>query len=535
MTAHRQVYLRADVQVEPLIDQWYAWVHLIPPVTAAFNVVERHLKTMASYVAAPTLHAAAVANPAMRGGPFLDLDGARVDDLRALLERTRTLARAQTDFVEAIRALDRSLQQQAVGQSLEPLYAELPAPLRGRVELVYDRHHRPDFRVYEPLLYRSDLYDPRRQRVVLSTSTGDLDRAFVFATPRLADPRALELALPFASSVYDELFAARRLPCSLVDLQDRLELDGDEARTKLAGMVTTEAPAPRPPWRGPGVRVRYFGHACLLIETPTTAILVDPVISSRRDADLRRYCYDDLPETIDVVLITHGHHDHILLETLLQLRHKIERIIVPDSCAGMLQDPSLALMLEQLGFSDVRAVSPFTSIALDDGEIIALPFQGEHHDLLVAAKSTYLIRHRDESIMVAADSANLDPELSRMVRKLVGPVTMLFVGMECDGAPLAWVYGPMLSRRLAREHDHSRRGRGCNYAEALELVRCFDVEQVYVYAMGEEPWVRYLLDVVYTPESEPIRQSNALIETCRANGRWAERLFARREIGADNV
>ncbi|MCA9691586.1 MAG: hypothetical protein KC636_18420 [Myxococcales bacterium] len=84
MTGER-VYLRADVQAEPLIDRWYAWVHLITPATAAFNVVERHLKTMASYVAAPALHAAAVANPAMRGGPFIDLDGARVDELRALL------------------------------------------------------------------------------------------------------------------------------------------------------------------------------------------------------------------------------------------------------------------------------------------------------------------------------------------------------------------------------------------------------------------------------------------------------------------
>src|ERR1700682_6840519 len=29
------LYLKRDVQVEPLIDQWYAWSYLIPPQTAA--------------------------------------------------------------------------------------------------------------------------------------------------------------------------------------------------------------------------------------------------------------------------------------------------------------------------------------------------------------------------------------------------------------------------------------------------------------------------------------------------------------------
>src|SRR4051812_22054889 len=66
------LYLRQNVQVEPLFDQWYAWAHLIAPATAARNVTDRHMKIMDSYISAPQVHAAAVKNPKMLGGPFID-------------------------------------------------------------------------------------------------------------------------------------------------------------------------------------------------------------------------------------------------------------------------------------------------------------------------------------------------------------------------------------------------------------------------------------------------------------------------------
>jgi hypothetical protein len=58
-------YLKQNVQVEPLIDQWYAWSHLIPPATLARNITERHLKIMDSYITSPQIHANAVKNPKM--------------------------------------------------------------------------------------------------------------------------------------------------------------------------------------------------------------------------------------------------------------------------------------------------------------------------------------------------------------------------------------------------------------------------------------------------------------------------------------
>ena len=69
------LYLRRNVQVEPLVDHWYAWPYLIPPATAARNLSERHLKIMDSYIAAPEIHESAVSNPMMLGGPFVDYQG----------------------------------------------------------------------------------------------------------------------------------------------------------------------------------------------------------------------------------------------------------------------------------------------------------------------------------------------------------------------------------------------------------------------------------------------------------------------------
>src|SRR5579871_1968783 len=101
------VYLRRNIQVEPLVDGWYAWTHLIPPATAARNMTERHLRLMQSYVSAPQIHANAVRNPRMRGGPFIDYDGKRVDEIDALIKKTKAKRAHLTALSKAIEDLDK--------------------------------------------------------------------------------------------------------------------------------------------------------------------------------------------------------------------------------------------------------------------------------------------------------------------------------------------------------------------------------------------------------------------------------------------
>ena len=68
-------YLKDKIKAEPLIWQWYAWPYLIPPMTAACNIVDRHLKIMQSYVQNPHVHSQAAKDPKLLGGPFIDLNG----------------------------------------------------------------------------------------------------------------------------------------------------------------------------------------------------------------------------------------------------------------------------------------------------------------------------------------------------------------------------------------------------------------------------------------------------------------------------
>ena len=51
--------------------------------------------------------------------------------------------------------------------------------------------------------------------------------------------------------------------------------------------------------------------------------------------------------------------------------------------------------------------------------------------------------------------------------------------------------------------------------------------------MGQEPWLNYVMSIKYAADSNPIVQSNQLIETCHERGMLAERLFGEHEMQLD--
>jgi L-ascorbate metabolism protein UlaG (beta-lactamase superfamily) len=516
--------------MEPLVDHWYAWPHLVSPITAALNIARRHLPILESYIADPETHAAAIEDPAMLGGPFVDYEGRRLEEIALLLDETRRRCGAQLELARDVASLEAKVQAYGDGRSLEPLYSEVPESLSGMVELVYDTNHHPAVRYLEPLLYRSALYDESLQGLVFDRDEKD-DRKFVLSTPRLEDVGAVFSDVPFRSVEIDRLFSMRTHP---VELDNVLGMFRSPAKGNTDSLIdhlfTTESP--RQPHRhiGPEVRVRYFGHACVLLETGATSVLVDPVVSYDYPAALPRFTCLDLPERIDYVLLTHNHQDHVMLETLLQLRHRIGTILVPSSSVGSLQDPSLALMLRTIGFRDVRSMDMLDELPIEGGRLVALPFLGEHSDLRIDGKTGWLVELGCQRIVFATDSRNLSPELYRRLALLIAPVDLLFIGMECDGAPLSWLYGPLLCRSIARSHDIGRTLSGCDAAMADDIVRKLGARRVFVYAMGQEPWLRHVMCIRYTPDSIPIVESDQLLKACRARGIPADRLFASCEM-----
>ncbi len=521
-------YLKQNVQAEPLFNQWYAWSHLIAPHTAAMNIANLHLKIMKSYVAAPQIHANAVKNPAMIGGPFIDYQGGRIDEIQALIDKTTNEQAGMIAFAESVKALDDLLRHEGKGFSLEPLYDNVPKNLKGYVELVYDLNNNSSIRFLEGLLYKSEYYNPHSQSLLLSIIDQD-DRAFILSTPRLEDEGFLELKLPFAHPGINELFKMKQVPQTFGFIKEALDLDDDQAKI-FQRFLTEEKPPDRPRYTGSGVRVRYFGHACVLLETKDVSILIDPALSYYYENGIERYTYLDLPDTIDYVLVTHSHQDHIMFESLLQIRHKVKCVIAPRSRGGCLEDPSLNLIFQTIGFDNVKELSEMECLKKDGVEITGVPFLGEHADLNVASKIAYHIRTKDTTFLFAADSNNLEPMVYEHVAKVLGDIDVIFIGMECDGAPMSWLYGPLLTQSLNRKMDQTRRFSGSNYERGIRIIDEFNCRDVYVYAMGQEPWLTYALSIKYTEQSSPIIESNKLVEDCQKRGIVSERLFGKKEL-----
>jgi L-ascorbate metabolism protein UlaG (beta-lactamase superfamily) len=526
-----KLYLKPNVLAEPLYNQWYAWSSLIYPATASLYITNSHLKIMQSFVAAPQIHVAASKNPALLGGPYINLPAGRVKDVKALFEQTVGEQAHMLKLAEAIRALDEMLLGEADGHSIEPFYARVPDPLKGYVELLYDLHNNPSFRFLDGLLYRSPFYNVSSQSFALSLVERD-DRPFVISTPRLAGGDFVHLRRPFADEAVGELFKMREAPQTYGHIREALGL-GPEDDELFSTFFTPEPPAPRPRYDGDGLRVRYFGHACVLLETRETTVLTDPLVGYAFPGATGRYTHADLPETIDYAVITHAHQDHCMFETLIPLRHRIKTIVVPKSNGGSLADPSLKLVLKQIGFDNVREIDELETVGIDGGSITGLPFLGEHADLSIRTKIAYLVELKGTTALFAADSNNIEPRLYDLLHGMTGDVDLVFIGMECDGAPLSWLYGSLFTKPLPRKVDQSRRLDGSNYEKAVGLIDSLNPRQVYIYAMGQEPWLTFLTTINYTDESRPILHSNRVVEECRRRGIVSERLFGRKELFFD--
>ncbi|AMP99730.1 MBL fold metallo-hydrolase [Pedobacter cryoconitis] len=522
-------YTKPNLIIEPLYDRWYAWSHLISPATAAMNIVGRHLKIMSSYIQSPQIHAAAVKNPKMLGGPFMDYKINRVEDIKKLKEATLHNQEKQVLLAEAIKELDDMLKKNAKGYSLEELYSKVPEILKGYVELTYDLNNNPSFRFFESLLYKSEFYNKKSQSIALWNTDND-ERPFCLSTPRLDEPNVLHLNIPFDNEAIDLLSRMKREGGSKDDIAARLGIEERDLPLFDTFFMQEKQPTYQK-YDGPYTRMRYFGHACILIETKDVSILVDPLISYYGyQSSVDHFSDIDLPDTIDYVLITHNHQDHILFETLLPLRHKIKNIIVPRTTSGALQDPNLKLVFNNAGFKNVIEIDEMEEILFENCTVTGIPFTGEHSDLNIQSKSCFHVAVSGYTFFFAADSRILEPKLYEHVQRAIGDVDVIFLGMECDGAPLTWLYGPLLTEDLARDKDQSRRLAGSNFEKGIHLINMFNPKEAYVYAMGQEPWLEFISTVKYTDESNPIVQSNMLVQECLDRGIISERLFGEKEI-----
>lgn len=524
------VYLAEDTKLEPLVFRWYAWGHLVSPIQLALSLAFRHLPMLKSFIANPGIHEAASKNPKMLGGAFLELKRDDLAAVRNLQQDIQQHGAGLLDLAENVVKLDRQLQQSASGFSLDYLYDSLPPALAGLVEATYDLNNRPSLRVFEELLYGNTLAHAGRQEIAFSR-VRDEQRNFFINTPRLDDAQRLVLPLPFDSTHYNLLSASRTQPVAFGELANALGVDDETQRAHLRTYFSEKPPSRHAvEYAGDGVRVRYFGHACVLLQSVEVSVLIDPFLTWDRHDSESRLTFHDLPDRIDYVFLTHNHQDHFSIETLLQLRNRVGAILVPRNNPHSLADPSMKLALHAIGHTNVVVMDPMDRIAIPGGLLTSLPFYGEHADLSIASKHGLHVTLKGRSLLFLADSDCKDPVLYRRIASRLGKVDQLFIGMECDGAPLTWLYGPYLSQSVNRKDDESRRLSGSDSEHAWSIVEEMGCTTAYVYAMGQEPWLRFVAGLQYTPQSKQIIESDKFVARCQAAGLHAERLFGCRTM-----
>jgi L-ascorbate metabolism protein UlaG (beta-lactamase superfamily) len=495
---------------------------MVSPITAGLQLKARQLAILDSYLDNPRLHTEAISDPHRMAGPFLDPQSSSHEQLAEFRSRVVVEAKPLLAFAADIEATRKLLREQGDGRPLTELYARLPPSLRGLVELVYDDQQQPSMRFFESLVYRGELY-PRQAQEISLLAEPDLAQPFIFNSPLLTDARRVDVRVPFDSPLLDELYAARLRPAPVAELADKLAVAAGD-RDRFAALFT-DAPPPGP-LAAPqsGVRMRYLGHAGVLLESPTAAVLLDPIAGYAGDG-IDHLGFTDLPAHVDVVVLSHAHADHVGLETLLQLRARVGTVVVPGGSGGTVVDPGLAPMLRALGFRTVVALADMESHAVGDVCVTAVPFLGEHGDLDIRAKMVPMVQIDGRRFLFATDTVLIAPELYQRVGAAVKGIDALFIGLECVGAPMSWLYGPLLGVRPRREHDRLRRLSGCDAAMASQLAEMVGAKRVYSYAMGLEPWLRHITGSVYDPDSEQVGQSRKLDELCAGRGVPSQLLY----------
>jgi L-ascorbate metabolism protein UlaG (beta-lactamase superfamily) len=147
-------------------------------------------------------------------------------------------------------------------------------------------------------------------------------------------------------------------------LQAVLRWQLGSGRQRAAWPVWAPSPhADTPPPRvsGDKVRLSFVGHASWLIQTSGLNILVDPVWSMRASpfsfAGPRRHndpgiAFEALPG-IDVVLVSHGHYDHLDVATLSRLAKEFSpRVITPLGNDVTMREADAAIKAEGFDWND---------------------------------------------------------------------------------------------------------------------------------------------------------------------------------------
>jgi len=151
------------------------------------------------------------------------------------------------------------------------------------------------------------------------------------------------------------------------------------------------------------MRITYIGHATLLLEIGGVRILTDPNYEKTLGGFLPRVsppgvAIEALP-TLDAVLLTHAHADHLSFQTLSRLPATVP-VYAP---------PAVALWLTKRGYTHALPLAPNDSLRIGGLHVhaAAARHKGNRYgfDRWRSATNMYLLEDAHESCFFASDTA----------------------------------------------------------------------------------------------------------------------------------
>ncbi len=229
--------------------------------------------------------------------------------------------------------------------------------------------------------------------------------------------------------IFGRLLPRLRRSTSVVELEEQCDEEEWDFVQQLEEAGFLQRAERRTPSPREGFGLRFIGHAAVELATPTTRVLLDPllVVRTRPEVDV----VHELDTPIDAIVISHPHWDHFNLDTLLQVpretRMVVPRLVNPPS----LENVDMGALLAELGFTNIHALAPWEQVEIGDVTITAAPFYGEQSGPEVPQDwMTVHVAAGGRSFFAAVDSCHDSHDsmdiVMREARERLGPVDVLF-------------------------------------------------------------------------------------------------------------
>lgn len=141
------------------------------------------------------------------------------------------------------------------------------------------------------------------------------------------------------------------------------------------------------------MKIEYISHACALIDTGDLKLVTDPWWHGPAYCGkwhvFPRPVRTDFVDDVDVILISHGHEDHLHEETLKLFPEDV-KVMYPYSFFGGAKE-----YIEGLGFTDVREAVTFRRYRLSEQTVVTFLINGHDSIMVIEAGGKVLVNAND--------------------------------------------------------------------------------------------------------------------------------------------